>query len=133
MTFVILSSLLGSLNKHDVDDSENVICNFVCAIISQIFKVITHAKCALTVLELYWKQRFGDKKTKLNICQHMLTSPTQRQNRSFLIPEGTRASAKCPKMKTARAKRAKLFFFSLSNMQICDVLVAVVVVVALAP
>ena len=34
-------------------------------------------------------------------------------------------------MKTARAKRAELFFFFLSNMQICEVLVAVFVVVKL--
>jgi len=38
-------------------------------------------------------------------------------------------SAKGLKMKNARAKRAKLLFSS-SNMQLCDVLVAVVVVVA---
>ena len=87
------------------------------------------AKRILNILELNWNQRFRDKKTKLNICHHMLTSFAQLQNRSFHVVERTRTSANCPEMKNARAKRAKLLF-SLSNMQICDVPVAVVVVVA---
>ena len=87
------------------------------------------AKCVLTILELKCNQRFRGKKLKLNICRHMLTSSTQRQNRSFHVVERTRTSAKCTKMKTARAKRANLSY-SLSNLQIYDVLVAVVVVVA---
>ena len=60
----------------------------------------------------------------------MLTSSTQLQNRSFHDVERTRTAAKCQKMKNARAKRAKLFFFSL---HICDVRVTVVIVVAQAP
>ena len=47
---------------------------------------------------------------KLNICNHLLTSSTQLQNRSFHVVERTRTSAKCQKMKYARAKRAKLLF-----------------------
>ena len=86
-------------------------------------------KCVLTNLELNWNQRLGRKKTKLNICHHMLTSSTQLQNRSFHVVARTRTSSKCQKMKNARAKRAKVMF-SLSNMQICGVFVAVVVVVA---
>ena len=74
-------------------------------------------KCVLTILELNWNQRLGHKMTKLNICHHMLTSSTQLQNRSFLVVERTRTSLKCQKMKTARAKRAKILF-SLSNRQI---------------
>ena len=50
-------------------------------------------------------------KTKFNICHHMFTSSTQLQKRSFHVVETTRRSAKCRKMKNARAKRAKLFFF----------------------
>ena len=61
-------------------------------------------KCVLTVLELNWNKRLGHKKTKLNICHHMLTSSTQRQNRSFHVVERTRTSSKCQKMKYARAK-----------------------------
>ena len=53
-------------------------------------------------------------------------------NRSFHVVERTRMSAKCRKMKNARAKRAKLLVF-VTNIQICDVLVAVLVVVAQAP
>ena len=101
----------------------------VSVIIFQLFKVIMFEKCVLTTLELNWNQRLGHKKTKLNICHHMLTSSTQLQNRSFHVVEGTKTSAKCQKMKNARAKRAK-YCFSLSNMQICGVFVAVVVVVA---
>ena len=65
-------------------------------------------------------------KTKLNICHHMLTSSTQLQNMLFHVVEKTRTSAKCQKMKYPRAKRAKKCCFSLSNMQICGVFVAVV-------
>ena len=68
-------------------------------------------KCVLTILKLKWNQRLGHKKTKLNICHHMLTSSTQLQNRSFHVVERTRTSSKCQKMKNARAKRAKLLFF----------------------
>jgi len=68
-------------------------------------------KCRLTVLELIWNQRLGHKRTKLNMCQHMLTSSTQLQNRSFHVVERTRTSSKCQKMKYARAKRAKILFF----------------------
>ena len=52
------------------------------------------------------------KKTKLNICDHMLTSSTQLQNRSFHVVERTRTSLKCQKMRNARAKRAKKLFFN---------------------
>ena len=67
-------------------------------------------KCVLTVLELNWNKRLGHKKTKLNICHHMLTSSTQLQNRSFQVVERTRTSSKCQKMKYTRAKRAKILF-----------------------
>ena len=66
--------------------------------------------CVLTVLELNWNKRLGHKKTKLNICHHILTSSTQLQSRSFHVVERTRTSSKCQKMKYARAKRAKILF-----------------------
>ena len=68
-------------------------------------------KCVLTILELNWNQRLGHKKTKLNICHHMLTSSKQLQNRSFDVVERTRTSSKCQKLKNARAKLAKILFF----------------------
>ena len=68
-------------------------------------------KCVLTILELSWNLRLGNKKTKLNICHHVLTSSTQLQNRSFHVVERTRTSTKCPNLKNARAKRAKILFF----------------------
>ena len=67
-------------------------------------------KCVLTVLELNWNKRLRHKKTKLNICHHMLTSYTQLQNGSFHVVERTRTSSKCQKMKNVRAKRAKIVF-----------------------
>ena len=83
----------------------------VSAINFQLFKVIMLENCVLTILDLNWNQRLGHKKTKLNICHHMLTSSTQLQNRSFHVVERTRTSSKCQKMKYARAKRAKILFF----------------------
>ena len=70
-------------------------------------------KYALTILELNWNQRLGNRKTKKNICHHMLTSSTQLQNRSFIfhVVGRTRTSSKCQKVKNARAKRAKILFF----------------------
>ena len=100
--------------------SENVTSHFCNHF--QLFKVIMLEKCLLTVLESIWNQRVGDKKTKLNICHHMLS--TKLQNRSFHVVERTRTSKKCQKMKNARAGVQK-YCFSLSNMQICGVFVAV--------
>ena len=85
-------------------------CLRVSAIIFKLFKLIMLEKCVLTILELNWNQRLGQKKTKLNICHHMLTSSTQLQNRSFHVEERTRTSTKCQKMKNTRAKRAKILF-----------------------
>ena len=68
-------------------------------------------KCVLMILESNWNQRLGHKKRKLNICHHMLTSSTQQQNRSSHVVERTRTSAKCQKVKRARAKRAQRLFF----------------------
>ena len=69
-------------------------------------------KCVVTILELNWNQRFGHKKTKLKIGHHMLTSSIQLQNRLFHVVERTRTTSKCLKMKYARAKRAKILFFT---------------------
>ena len=68
-------------------------------------------KYVLTILELNWNKRL-EHKTKLNNCHHMLSSSTQLQNRSFHVVERTRTSSKCQKMTNARAKRAKILFFS---------------------
>ena len=68
-------------------------------------------KFVLTILELNWNQHLGLKRTKLNICHHMLRSSTQLQKRSLHVVERTRTSTKCQKMKNARAKRAKILFF----------------------
>ena len=68
--------------------------------------------CVLIILKLNWNHLgLGHKKTKINICDHMLTSSTQLQNRSFHVVERTRTSSKCQKIEYARAKRAKILFF----------------------
>ena len=86
-------------------------------------------KCVLTILELNWNQHLGHKRIKLNICHHMLTSSTQLQNRSFRVVERTRTSAKS-KNEKMHVQSMQKYCFSLSNMQICGVFLAVVVVVA---
>jgi len=97
------------LSKHDVDGSENVIRKYNFAFLQSFFNysVALLEKCVLTILELNWNQRLGHKKTNLNICHHMLTS-----YRSFHVVERTRTSSKRKKMKNARAKRAKILFFT---------------------
>ena len=90
-------------------------------------------KCVLTILELNWNRRLGHKKTKLNICHDMLTSSTQLQNRSFHVVERTRTSVQSVKKWKMHVQSVQKYCFSLSNMQICGILVAVVVVVAKLP
>ena len=53
------------------------------AIISQLFQVITLAKCISTILELNWNQGFKDNKTKLNICHHMPSPPQNCKTGDF--------------------------------------------------
>ena len=73
------ASIIGSLSKHAVDDSENIIskCNFAFLQSFRNYSVIILAKCVLTIPELNWDQRFRNEKTKLNIFHHILTSSTQ--------------------------------------------------------
>ena len=108
----VLKRLLGSLSKHHVDESENVIWKCDLTFLQSFFNYSNSLclKNVLTILEINWNKRLGHKKTKLNIC-HMLSSSTQLQNRSFHVVERTRTSSKCQKMTNARAKRAKILFF----------------------
>ena len=66
---------MGSLSKHDVDGSENVIwkCNFSFYNHFSIIPTCYAWKCVPAILQLNWTQALGCKKTKLNICHHMLT------------------------------------------------------------
>ena len=88
----------------------------VSAIIFQLFKVIMVEKCILTILGLNWNQSLRHKKTKLNICHHMLTSSTQLQNSSFHVVERTRTSTKCQKLKKCTCKACRNTVF---HCQIC--------------
>ena len=83
----------------------------VSAVIFQLFKIITLENCVLTILELNWNQRLGHKKTKLNICHHMLMSSTQLQNWSFHVVERTRTSTKCEKNEICTCKACKNTIF----------------------
>ena len=74
-------------------------------------------------MELNWNQWCSDKKTKLNICHHMLTLFTQLQNRSFHVMERRERLRNIQKWKMHSVQN---YCFSLSNMQICDVLAVVV-------
>ena len=92
------------------------------------YSVIMLAKCVRTILELNWNYSLREKKAKLNICHHILTYlSTQLQNRSFHLVEKNENVCKMSKNKKCRFKAYKSFFFALSNMQVCKVLVAIVV------
>ena len=74
-------------------------------------------KCVLTILELNWNQRLGHKKTKLDTCQHMLTSSTRQQNMSFYVVERTRINVfKMSKDEKCTCKACKNAVF---HCQIC--------------
>ena len=87
-------------------------CAFL-QIISQLFKVISLAKCVLTILEIKLEPALQNR-TFVIIWSRR---PYNRENRSFHIVERTRSLRCCAKMKNARAKRAKLYIFFYS--QIC--------------
>ena len=68
-------------------------------------------KCVLIILELNWKQRLGHKKTKLNICHHMLTSSTQLQKGSFHVCRKNENVFKMSKNEICSCKACKNTFF----------------------
>lgn len=61
----------------------------------------------------------------MKICPQVFTSRELQLNRSFQFVERNRTAAKC-----AKVKSLVRFFLLLSNMQICEVLATVFVVVA---
>ena len=87
----------GSLSKHDIHDSEDVIwnCNFVFLQSFPRYSVIC----------------FRGRKTKLNICNHMLTSSTQRQNRSFHVEQEIENVCKMSKKEKCTSKACKTIVF----------------------
>ena len=73
---------LASLSNRDLAESEEHMYHvvqyssslFVASSITFIIEPIKLCKSTvLTILKLNWNKRFRDKKTKLNICHHMLT------------------------------------------------------------
>ena len=111
-----MTTVIGNLSKHDVDGAENWKSGNVTSRLCNNFSFIQVVleKCVLTILELNWNQRLGDKKTKLNICHHMLTSCTQLQK--FHVVERTRTSTKCEKNEICTCKACKNTIF---HCQIC--------------
>ena len=86
-------------------------------------------KCVLTVLELNWNKRLGHKKTKLNICHHNYADIVHTTGKQVISRR--RKNENVYKMsKNMHVQSVQKYCFSLSNMQICWVFVAVVVVVA---
>ena len=79
------------------------------AITSQLFQVM----CSMYPgINLELNQHFKYKKTKLNLCHHMLTSSTQMQNSSFHVAEWTRTSTNCQKNEKCTCKtQKKLLYF----------------------
>ena len=111
---------IRELSKDDVDNSENVIwkCNF--AFVQNHFPIIqNHHAC---------KMCSHYPGIKLEPAQpNLLTSSTQLQNRSFDVVERTRSLRNVYEWKM-HVQSVQNSCFSLLNVQICDILVAVVVV-----
>ena len=87
------------------------------------------ANFVLGIQEFNWNQRCRDKKTNLKICLQVLTPSTQGENWSFHVVERTRATAKWKNKNekcTCKAWKSTVFIHLL-NMQICEILAAVVV------
>jgi len=107
-----LSLLIGSLSKHSLDGTENVSwkCNLMFL---QSFLSDSKSSFLQNVFHISWNW-IGTTASEVrmhDICHHMLKWSTQLQNRSIYIIERMRTPVKCPKMKNACAKHAKLLFF----------------------
>ena len=99
----------------------------------QLFKVIMLEKFVLTILELYWNQRLGHNTTK---TEHLSTYSHVVQATAKEVISRRRKNENVFKMskdEKCTCKACKNTVFTLSNMQICGVFVAVVVVVAYVP
>ena len=93
--------------------------------IFQLFKVIMPEKCALTILELNWNQRLGqDKIEHLSTYAHVVHTTAKKVISRHRKNEDVFKMSKKWKMHVQSVQK---YCFSLSNMQICGVFVAVVV------
>ena len=106
----------------------------VSAIIFQLFKVIMLEKCVLTILELNWNQGLlGHKKTKIELhlsSKYYALVVHTNANQVILRRRKNENVFKMSKDEKCTCKACQNTIFSLSNMQICGLFVAVVVVVA---
>ena len=97
----------------------------VSANIFQLFKVVMPEKCASTILELNWNQPLGeDKIEQLSSYAHVVHT-TARQ-----VISRHRKNENVFKMSKDEKCTCKACKNTVSNMQICGVFVAVVIVVA---
>ena len=69
-------------------------------------------------------------KKKLNICHHVLTSSTQLQEQVISCRVKNENVCEMSKNEKMHVQRVQNYCFSLSNMQICHVLVAIGFMVA---
>ena len=102
----------------------------VSAITFQLFKLIMLEKCVLIILELNWNQRLGqeDKIEHLSSYAHVVHTTAKQ-----VISCRRKNENVCKMSKNGKCTcKACEYCFWLSNMQICGVFVAVVVVIALS-
>ena len=95
----------------------------VSAIIFQLFKVIIPEKCALTIQELNWNQPSGQEKIEhLSSYAHVVHTSAKQVISRHRKNEGVFNMSKDKKIHVQSVQK---YCFSLSNMQICGVFVAV--------
>ena len=89
-------------------------------------------KCVLTILELNWNQRLlGHKKTKIELDLSSYAHVVHTNAKQVILRRRKNESVfKMSKDEKCTCKACKNTIFSLSNMHICGLFVAVVVVVA---
>ena len=80
-------------------------------------------KCVLTILELNWNQRLGHLSSYAHVVHTTAKQVISRRRKNENV-------FKMSKDEKCTCKACEKYCFSLSNMQICGVFVAVVVVVA---
>ena len=106
---ICTQSIVNTTATEARKSSENVTSQF--SIISQLFKAIVLAECVPTFLEINWNKSFRYKQTTLEHLSSRLRCPVTAAKPVFSRRRENENDCKCPKMKSARAKRAKLLFF----------------------
>ena len=120
--------LIRSLGKDDTDDSKKVFRKCTSHFCNHISIVQNNFACKMSSNYPGIKLEPAlQKMTKLNICHHIVKLSTQPQNRSFHVLKKKGNIYKMCKNEKCSCKSLQNNCFLLSNTQICDVLVAVVI------